>query len=161
MMLRREMVNDRLVLVRIPPATRPMRLPLAHVRNVRFAASLVTLLGGCATAGGPGSPRLDRATLTQGQLAEQHVENAYDAVQALRSNWLQERGPDSFLRPSRVIVFVDNVALGTVESLKTVPIRYVVSIHHLDGLEATARYGGGHGAGAIVVSTYPPSETRP
>jgi hypothetical protein len=134
---------------------------LARLRKTGLTALLFAVLGACASAGRAGSTSPDRSTITQAQLEEQHVDNAYDAVQALRSNWLLERGPDSFMKPTRVIVFLDYVALGTVESLKTIPVRNIVSIRHLDGLEASGRYGMGHGAGAIVVSTYPSGETRP
>jgi hypothetical protein len=137
-----------------------MRSPLAHRHKIGVAVTLFVLLGACATAGRAHSVRPDRSTLTQDQLAEQHAENAYDAVLALRTNWLQDRGPDSFVNPSRVIVFLDDMSLGTVETLKMLSIRSIVSIHHLDGVEATARYGVGHGAGAIVVATYPFGEAR-
>jgi hypothetical protein len=141
---------------------RPQRY--AVVRPVT-ALLVAALLGGCATTGSAGrGPASDRNVITQAQLDAQHFETAFDAVSALRSNWLQERGPDSFQSPTKVQVYVDNVRLGEVETLRTVPARIVSFIRHLDGVDANARYGIGHGAGAIVVSTFPsgePSEPRP
>ncbi len=110
---------------------------------------------GCASAKTTIAASPDRSTLTGEQLAELRVDNAYDAILALRSNWLQERGPDSINNPSKVIVVLDNVELGLVETLRTIPIRTITRIRHLDGVEANARYGVGHGAGAIVITTYP------
>jgi hypothetical protein len=137
-----------------------MRSP-RHVA-IRSATALlvVSLCGGCMKPSTSSAPKPDRNLITQSELDAQHFENAYDAVLSLHSNWLQERGPDSFQNPTKVIVYLDNIRLGEVESLKTVPARIVSSIRHLDGLAANGRYGVGHGAGAIVVSTYPPGATR-
>ena len=125
-------------------------------RHLRVAVVLLAVSACATTPGTPGSTAAtgSRNTLTRQQLTEQHFENAYDAVSALRSNWLQARGPDSFNTPSQVWVYMDATKLGDVQTLKAVSIRDVQSIEHLDGNAAQARYGVGHGAGAIVISTF-------
>ena len=124
----------------------------------RLLRVVVVLIGVSACASSSGTPGSagsgSRNTLTRQQLTEQHFENAYDAVSALRSNWLQARGPDSFNTPSQVWVYMDATKLGDVQTLKAVSIRDIQSIEHLDGNAAQARYGVGHGAGAIVISTF-------
>jgi len=112
----------------------------------------------CAGAGGGRAPRADYSVLTQEQLAEQHFENLFEAVQTLRSNWLNDRGPDSFVTPSRIWVYLDNTRVGGVQSLAQISTRYVSSVQKLNGVDATARWGIGHGAGAISVMTWPPHE---
>jgi hypothetical protein len=76
-------------------------------------------------------------------------------VQALRANWLNTRGVDSFRTPSRVWVYVDNVRLGGVESLRGVSIGSISYIEHFDGIAASGRWGLDHGAGVIHVLTHP------
>jgi hypothetical protein len=120
----------------------------------RFISLLLVLA--CACAGNPpgeSAPRGDRNLLTQKELLDQHFLSAYDAVEALRSQWLQPRGPDSFVSPSQVWVYIDNVKLGNVESLRTVPVSTIMSIRHFSANEATARWGVGHAAGVIYVQT--------
>jgi len=78
-------------------------------------------------------PRLDRTLLVPEQFANRGYNTAYDVVEAMRSNWLAERGPDSFASPAKVQVY-------------------------FDGIAATARWGLDHGMGAIYVSTHPLSE---
>jgi len=97
---------------------------------------------------------VDRNLLTGEQLRSQHFENAYDAIEALRSNWLASRGPDSFQTPTIVLVYLDNVRLGGVEMLRGISTQSVASIQRFDGLEATARWGIGHGAGVIYVTSW-------
>lgn len=126
-------------------------------RQLRIAVLLIAI-GACATTPGTPGSNSNRNLLTRTQLTQQHFETAYDAIAALRSNWLQARGPDSFTTPSQVWVYMDATKLGDVQTLKAVPIRDISSIEHLDANSAQARYGIGHGAGAIVISTSP---TRP
>jgi hypothetical protein len=98
--------------------------------------------------------------LTREQLAEHRFTTAYEAVAALRSNWLETRGVDSFRTPSQVLVYMDNVRLGGVETLRGVAISAITYIQHYDGISATERWGFDHGAGVILVSTQPTGVNR-
>ncbi|MEP6729942.1 MAG: glycoside hydrolase family 43 protein, partial [bacterium] len=123
--------------------------------------SLVALLAtgtACATRSS-GARGKDSSVITSDMIGEQHFDNAYDAVSALRSNWLHTRGQDSFSTPSAVVIYVDNQRLGGVETLKTIPVSTVAVIQHLDAMQATGRWGIGHGAGAIYIETAMPSRT--
>jgi endo-1,4-beta-xylanase len=107
------------------------------------------------------APRRDRTTLTQEDFTEGHFRSAYDAVEALRATWLHPRGPDSFQRPSRVWVYIDNVRLGDVETLRGIHPSMILSIRHFDANAATARWGVGHGAGVIYLTTFPAAQPMP
>jgi len=126
----------------------------------RFAtSSLVALsitLSGCssATSKSPEGARPDRTVITQEQILEHNFTNAYEAVQALHSNWLQTKGTDSFQNPSQVRVYVDDTHFGGVESLRNLQIRSIQTIRHFDGVAATARWGIDHGGGVILVTTH-------
>jgi len=108
---------------------------------------------GCAPRMKTGEVR-DHAMLTKEQIAENHFTNAYDAVEALRANWLKARGTDSFQTPSEVLVYVDNTRLGGTDTLRQIAANTIVYIRFFDGVAATGRWGIGHAAGVIFVSTH-------
>lgn len=122
------------------------------------------LLAACSTPRGAEGPEpsrgatdgsRDRSMLTQTQFGAHQFNSAFDAIEALRSNWLKTRGPDSFQAPSQVRVYLDNVSLGDTATLRTISINTIVYIRYFDGISATARWGLDHGAGVIYVSTRP------
>ena len=127
-----------------------MRLVPHVMLTLGFAVNAVA----CATTPpSEGAPRVDRSVITQQEMLEKHFQSAYEAVSALRTNWLQTRGTDSFNTPSQVWVYVDNVKYGDVESLRGIHPSTILNIRHYDANEATARWGIGHGAGVIQVTT--------
>jgi hypothetical protein len=124
---------------------------------------LVTLALTSACVSTPRSARSSSANIaaiTEEQLAERHYQTLYDAVLALRSNWLSTRGTDSFNSPSRVIVYLDDSRFGGVESLSGLSTQGIASVTHLNGIDATARWGIGHSAGVISVHTWPSGGRR-
>jgi hypothetical protein len=74
-------------------------------------------------------------------------------VEALKSNWLRERGPSSFVNPTRVLVYLDDARLGGVERLRELNTTSVAFVHWFSGIEASARWGPGHDDGVILVAT--------
>ena len=92
--------------------------------------------------------------ITRDQMLEANYSSVYDAVAALRSLWLQPRGPDSFVAPSIVWVYVDNARVGAVDVLKTMQPRLVNTVRFYDGPSATSRWGVDNAAGVIHVSTW-------
>jgi hypothetical protein len=113
---------------------------------------------GCAGASRGARPRFDFSVLTHEQLDERNYQNVLEAVQTLRANWLNERGPDSFATPSRIWVYLDNTRLGGVQALSQIPARSISSVRKVNGIDATARWGIGHSAGVISVMTWDPRE---
>jgi hypothetical protein len=123
----------------------------------RFVAFVALLLSGaCATARVTAGRHVDQSILTQEQLEERHFENLLVAVQTLRANWLNDRGPDSFVAPSHIWVYLDNTRLGGVQTLAQLGTRNISLVQKLNGVDATARWGIGHSAGVIAVMTWPP-----
>ncbi len=119
------------------------------------SALLLAVAAACSRTPSPPMPAPDRDVLTQGDLVEHDFANAYDAIEALRPNWLQTRGPNSLLgTPTEVVVYLNDNKLGGVSTLSQVATPSIVTIRHFDGREATARWGLDHGAGAIVISTF-------
>jgi len=52
-----------------------------------------------------------------------------------------------------VQVYVDDNHVGGVEVLRSLRLSSVGLIQHMDGIQATARYGAGHELGAVLVTT--------
>lgn len=125
--------------------------------RVRWRISLAASLLWAACLSHP-SPtvtrRLDRTVITRDQMLEANYATVYDAVAALRSLWLQPRGPDSFVVPSIVWVYVDGARVGDVDVLKNMQPRLVNTVRFYDGPTATSRWGVDNAAGVIHVSTW-------
>jgi hypothetical protein len=129
-----------------------------YTRLRRFGLPLLLLCGACVSSRANARHRVDMSVLTQNDLEDHQYENVLEAVQTLRSNWLNERGPDSFAAPSHIWVYIDNTKVGGVQSLAQISTRYVSSIRKVNGIDATARWGIGHSAGVIAVMTWPPQD---
>src|SRR5690349_18628318 len=129
-----------------------------YARLRRLGLPLLLLCGACVSSRANPRHRVDMSVLTQNDLEDHQYENVLEAVQTLRSNWLNERGPDSFASPSHIWVYIDNTRVGGVQSLATISTRYVSSIRKVNGIDATARWGIGHSAGVISVMTWPPQD---
>jgi hypothetical protein len=117
---------------------------------------LALALAGCATTSSdPGAQRAasDRSVLIQEEFRGSGHSNLYDVVQALRPNWLVQRGPISFSDPEagRVVVYLNNVQAGGVEYLRQVNVLDVVSLRYLDPLEASAQFGLKQSGGAAII----------
>ena len=102
-----------------------------------------------------GEPRArrDANRLSRQELAESHVTDSYEAIRLLRPNWLQKRGTLSATQPSDIKVYLDNVELGGVQSLRSIPLNSVMRMEFLDASSATQRWGTGNVHGAILVIT--------
>jgi hypothetical protein len=124
---------------------------------------------GCRSAQPRDARRVDRSVITREQMLKGAYVTVYDAVAALRSNWLQPHGPDSFVLPSVVWVYVDGARVGGVEALRSIQTNLVNAVRFYDGPTATGRWGVDNGAGVIHVSTWAdgdpgipaPDSTRP
>jgi hypothetical protein len=117
-----------------------------------FLAVAAGCASGPATAGRTGRSDL----ITEEQLRARGFGSVYDAVETLRSNWLRTRGSDTLAgTPTQIQVYVDNTRLGGVENLRGISPLSVSYIQWYNANDATARWGIGHGAGVIYVSTAP------
>ena len=123
--------------------------------GVLMVTTLVAFLA-CQKGAAETNPRVDRSVITRSQLLEHRFTTALDAVQALRSNWLNTRGTDSFTNPGEVQVYLDNNHLGGMATLRGIATTTVQSLRFIDGIAATARWGIGHGHGVIFISTTSP-----
>lgn len=127
-----------------------------HRTRLSFVALSLALClaAGCATGTrGPSGTSTRRDLLTREQMLERHFTTTYDAVQALRGNWLNARGTDSFTNPSEVLVYLDGMRLGGITTLQGIGTQTVQYLRHFNGIDAAARWGLDHGSGVIFVVT--------
>jgi hypothetical protein len=125
-----------------------------HLHHLLICLPLLVVMGcgGGRTGAGEAAPSRTSADLLLREQVRSYAD-AYQAVEALRSRWLNSRGPDSFSNPSQVLVYRDDVQLGGVGTLRTISTVDIGYIRYYDGTTASARWGFGHGAGVIYVST--------
>ena len=123
-------------------------------RHWRLAIACLALAPACKSAPTRETRRVDRTVITRDQMLDGSYVTVYDAVAALRSNWLRPRGPDSFVLPSIVWVYVDGSRAGDVSILRNIQPKLVNAVRFYDGPTATGRWGVDNGAGVIHVSTW-------
>lgn len=112
--------------------------------------TLLLACGGSQTQG-----TRDRTVITEREIEESALLDAFEVVRALRPEFLRTRGSSSFraTEPVEAQVYVDGVRIGDPASLRRLPRDVLREIRYIDAREATTRYGTGHGAGAILVAT--------
>jgi hypothetical protein len=129
----------------------------------RTRISVVLLLLGIAIAGcgpsnqGSGPSPTQRtglyAPITLEEIQASHATNGYDLLRALRPNWLQARGQTRVGGYDQVVVYMNMVRMGGVETLRNVNAVDVRVVEFMDARRAMLRFGSGHEGGVIVVST--------
>jgi hypothetical protein len=131
-------------------------------RLIRSLVILALIAGapGCAHST-PGAS-VERAVMRRSdvisreELDRQHWSNAYDAVQALRPAWLNDRGPDTAMgTPVELQVHVNGMRVGGISVLRETGVTDLTYLEYFDPVSATARWGLGYGHGAINLSTRP------
>lgn len=96
----------------------------------------------------------------------ERVTNAYDLIKRLRPAMLSSRdarlsgGSAQELSPesSGVSVYVDGAFVGGLGVLSSIAARSVTSIRRISSATASAQFGSGLSAGAIVITTAIPSQ---
>lgn len=118
-----------------------------------LAIAVVSMACSSAGASNSSTPRADRSQLTIEEITRTGSQDAFSAVQMLRPQWLTKRGTSSVNLTETIKVYLDGNLMGGPEFLRQIPTNSINNIRHLDGLEATQRYGLDHGVGAILVFT--------
>lgn len=111
------------------------------------------VLGGCASAGGPASTSGNRDVLTEADLSGMDELSVYGAIRRLRPSWLRPRGQSTLNANEAIRVYLDGGFFGEVRALLDMPLQGVQEVRYLDSRQATLRFGTGHTAGAILVTS--------
>jgi hypothetical protein len=126
-----------------------------------LALGLPAAILACAsTPSEGGAARPYSNVITRAELQEVGVRNAYEAIQRLRPRWLTVRGGNrSFQLDTEVVVFQDQMYLGSTDALERMGIDGIYEIRYIDGPTAQATLpgiGDRHVQGAIVIHMSPP-----
>lgn len=117
---------------------------------------LCLLLAACASAT-QGGPRAGRNVITAAQIEAEGLEGAtaHEAVERFHNEWLLGSPATSPTDPPRLFptVYVNDIRMGEIETLRTVPGGDILEIRFLDPRDADFRYGTGHRGGVIVIRT--------
>ncbi len=98
-----------------------------------------------------------RVTSVSPTIASQDLQGAtaYEVVERFHNDWLLGSPPTSPNDPPRLypVVYVNDIRMGDLNTLRTVPGGDILEIRFLDRREAEFRYGTGHRGGVIIVRT--------
>ena len=130
-----------------------------------FAATLA-----CAAAAGAQNPTRNSNQIVREELQGAQAANAYELIQALRPQWLREKGHETIRtqqveRPNGrgrievattsaepgIIVYINDSRFGDVDALHDIPVTGLGSLEFISPTKATLRWGSGHTKGVIVV----------
>jgi hypothetical protein len=138
-------------------ASRPLGLcaPSFPGRFV-LALSILAFAGACAAPqGGGASLRPNSSVLSEEDIRTAAAGNLFDVVERLRPLWLRSGPSRSANLPTEVVVIVNDMYFGPVESLRSISSETVFQLRYLDSAAATAQLPGieasRHVAGAIIV----------
>jgi hypothetical protein len=138
-----------------------------HTRRFLWTG-LVALLAcssGGATSGGASAARRGGANLiTAEEIVSSggNMESALDIVERLRPTMMRPRASTFGAVRSDgtqggesipVVAFVDEIRLGDVTNLRSVPAAQVLEIRYISATDATQRWGTGYSSGVIQVIT--------
>ena len=113
---------------------------------------LLGVVTACASTG-TNRTRSSSDRLTRAELEESMQVNAYEAIRQSRPMWLRTRGANSFASENPIMVYVDGVRAGGIETLQGLPVLAIERMRFYDPPEAQARFGLNHTNGAIEVIT--------
>ncbi len=92
------------------------------------------------------APRSSWSPITQSEIQQSVVGDAFEAVRLLRPRWLRPRMGDS-----APLVYLHNQRYGGVEWLRVIRCENIYEIRYVNARDATMRWGMGHSAGVIEV----------
>jgi hypothetical protein len=123
--------------------------------GIASAAFALCLATACANSKTQTAPLPHHDVITEDDIARVHAKTAYDAVAKLRANFLTKRGATSVLNTSSPDpnVYLDDVYLGEVATLKGIQASDVASIRVYRAWEVQQRFGNGNLGGVIEVYT--------
>jgi type IV pilus biogenesis protein CpaD/CtpE len=132
---------------------------MARAGTLVLVALLTGLLAGCASTGGTSAEGRRSDLLTRDEIMGAEVTNLYDVIDRLRPRWLIVRGTRSFNMETVIVVFQNDMHLGTTEALKQMTPELAYEIEYMDGARASATLpgitSGQHVEAAIIVRTRP------
>jgi hypothetical protein len=131
--------------------------PVRRFNAACMVLVLVVAVAGCTHANTAVAPGGDPMVVTEDQIGQLRVTDAYDIVAQTHANFLHSRGRES-QNPNvpaiPVHVFVDDTYYSSdVNSLRDITAQDVMAIRFYQSYEAQYKFGSGHMGGVIQVIT--------
>jgi hypothetical protein len=121
-------------------------------RNMSRILTIAALVLATACGARTQSPaRGPNNVVTQDEIATVPADNAYDAIEHLRPQFLRPHVTGS-RRPAYAVVFIDGVRRGGPEILRSIAAKTVAQVRYLTSADATTRYGLDIEGGVIEVT---------
>jgi hypothetical protein len=126
-------------------------------------SSTTSSTGSAASSAPTRAVRGSANRITEQEIAAGSYQTALDVIENLRPTMTRPRASSltsssgsSGVSEDRsasvnVVVYMDDIRLGDLASLRTIPAQQVREIRYISATEATTRWGTGHGSGAIQV----------
>lgn len=99
-------------------------------------------------------PGSTATVIARAEITSIFADNAYQLIESLRPSWLRVRTQRSIRLGESVspVIYVNRTRYGTINSLREILTINLRLIEYLSPNDATTRYGGGHGGGAILLT---------
>jgi hypothetical protein len=129
---------------------RAMKIRPAFVFGVTLLMAAIPLAcasgssGSTSSASGSAYNVISREELAE--IQETGDISLYDAIRRLHPTWLRGRGTSA-----TVMVHFNGARLGGVNELRRFRVSDVQYVEHMEGPQATQRFGTGYGAGVLLV----------
>jgi hypothetical protein len=120
-------------------------------RSLLFVA-LGLVVGACA-ANPEGSVRGSGDIMSREEILAANRGNLYEVIEMSRPQWLRMRSEQSVTRNGGILVYMDDVRYGDLNSLRTIPARDIQQVRRYNATAASQRWGPGHSEGVIAIST--------
>lgn len=119
-----------------------------------LAILALSILAGCSTTGQVaerGAPDV----ITREQIEASNGRTAYDVIQRVRPTFLRTRGTTSTRTGQETLptIYLDGMPFGPLRSLHDLVSDRIEEIRYVNARDATTRWGTGHTAGVILVTT--------
>lgn len=145
-----------------------------NLRPTIGICALALVAAACASGGSSSAPAAGASStaavrrgnanlITESEIASANLETIYDVIERLRPNMLRTRGQmgrlsgaagsDPGASSSKIKVFLNGTAIGDLTMLRGIQAVSVKQVDFLNSSDATTRFGTGHDAGAILITS--------
>jgi hypothetical protein len=126
------------------------------MRQILLLLAIVHVLGCAGVAPPAHRPYRHSDVLTAEEIARTSTTNLFETIRSLRPRFLTSRSSAQTMP----VVYLDDIRLGSPSELRWIPPAFVGEVRFLNGIDATTRYGMGHGEGAILVYSQGANRSR-
>jgi hypothetical protein len=122
------------------------------MRKISLAGLIAVAVLGCSPPS-TARPARNPNVITEEEIANSRVFNAYDVVSMLRPNFLHSHGTTTIMGSDTGYpkVYLNRIYYGPIESLRNMDVHGIREIRYYNGTEASGRFGLGNVSGAIEV----------